>query len=126
MGKAFNAVRFEQYLFCERQILRAIHFMHMAQVKLQDAILPEAIALMLQTFHAETLRALDTLAKNLAEKTQQPLILPSLAALQNLQMSDKASLFPRHGLYLDALIFNAEIIVDAIDLLGRLYGHDEE
>lgn len=125
LGETFNANRFDQYLFCERQILRAIHFMHIAQVKLQDAMLPEVIALMLQSFHEETLRALDTLATNLAEKKQQSLTLPSLTALQNLQMTDKASLLPRHGLYLDALIFNAEIVVDSIGLLGGLYGKDE-
>lgn len=124
LGEVFNANRFEQYLFCERQILRAIHFMHIAQDKLQGAIFPEAIASMLQTFHKETLKALDTLAKNLAGKEQQTLILPSLEALQNLQMTDKANLLPRHGLYLDALIFNAEIIVDSIRLLGGLHSYD--
>lgn len=121
LGTAFSADHFGQSLFCERQILRAINFMHVAQDKLRGAVLPEAIVLMLQQFHEEVLAALSALSENVAGKKQTTLILPSLDAMQNLQLADKEMLSSKHSLYLDALIFNAEIIVESIRLLGELY-----
>ncbi len=125
-GNGFDLTHFERSLFCERQILRAINFMHLAQDKLKDSILPEAIILMLNTFHKETLAALEVLSKNISLKPQKEMILPSLIALQNIPKTDRESLSTQQNLYLDALIFNAEIVVESVHLLNDLYIRDEK
>ncbi len=119
-GTAFNVDHFEHSLFCERQILRAINFMHLAQDKLRSAKLSDKMNLLLKTFHEEVLTALDAMAKSTPEKTKS-FKLPSLDAIQHLRADSKEMLVLQPILYLDALIFNAEIIVENIALLAKLY-----
>jgi uncharacterized membrane protein YccC len=119
-GAAFNVEHFTHSLFCERQILRAINFMHLAQDKLRSAKLSDRMNLLLKTFHEEVLTALDAMAKSTPEKTKS-FKLPSLDAIQHLRMDSKEMLVLQPILYLDALIFNAEIIVENIALLAKLY-----
>ena len=120
LGTAFDVDHFEQSLFCERQILRAINFMHLAQDKLRSATLSEKMNFLLKTFHEEVLTALDAMAKSTPEKTKS-FKLPSLDAIQHLRADSKEMLVLQPILYLDALIFNAEIIVENIALLAKLY-----
>jgi uncharacterized membrane protein YccC len=120
LGVAFNVDHFTQSLFCERQILRAINFMHVAQDKLGTATLSDKMNLLLKTFHEEVLMALDAMAKSTPEKVKF-FKLPSLEAIQHLRADSKEMLVLQPILYLDALIFNAEIIVENIALLAKLY-----
>ncbi len=120
LGTAFNADHFTQSLFCERQILRAINFMHLAQDKLRCATLSDKMNVLLKTFHEEVLTALDAMAKSTPEKTKS-FKLPSLESIQHLRADNKEMMVLQPIVYFDALIFNAEIIVDNIALLARLY-----
>lgn len=120
LGAAFNVEHFTHSLFCERQILRAINFMHLAQDKLRSATLSEKMNQLLKTFHEEVLTALDAMAKSTPEKTKS-FKLPSLDAIQHLRADSKEMLVLQPILYFDALIFNAEIIVENIALLAKLY-----
>jgi uncharacterized membrane protein YccC len=119
-GGAFNVEHFTHSLFCERQILRAINFMHLAQDKLRSAKLSDRMNLLLKTFHEEVLTALDAMAESTPEKTKS-FKLPSLDAIQHLRVDSKEMLVLQPVLYFDALIFNAEIIVENIALLAKLY-----
>lgn len=120
LGAAFDVAHFNQSLFCERQILRAINFMHIAQDKLRNATLSEKMQYALKTFHEEVLTALDAMANSTAEKAQS-FKLPSLEAIQHLRTDNKEMVVLQPIVYLDALIFNAEIIVENIALLAKLY-----
>lgn len=121
LGTAFNADHFTQSLFCERQILRAINFMHLAQEKLRSATLSDKMNLLLKTFHEEVLTALDAMAKRATTEKTQSFKLPSLEAIQHLRADNKEMMVLQPIVYLDALIFNAEIVVENIAELARLY-----
>ncbi len=118
-GRAFDVDNFTKSLFCERQILRAIHFMHIAQDKLRSASLSDKMTGLLKVFHEEVLTALDAMAKSTPEKAKS-FKLPSLDSIQQLRADNKEMMVLQPILYLDALIFNAEIIVENIALLTKL------
>ena len=114
LGKRFNPERFAEILYSEREILRAITFMHLARTHLVNH--PAFKDDCLVQFHESVIVTLNTLVQTLQNKpVTQTLALPSIAPLQHHWQTLART--PNDALYLDGYLFNAEILASN---LGRL------
>jgi uncharacterized membrane protein YgaE (UPF0421/DUF939 family) len=71
MGAVFNQERFLQKIYCEKEMLRAITFMHIAYVKILKASPNFAFSPALTQFNQEALDAFDAIIKALGEGSQK-------------------------------------------------------
>lgn len=118
LGLRFNPTQFSACLFAEREILRAITFMHLARKHLPTHPIFSTEAL--TTFQKVVSAALAQLTKiieNPSEKTRAPL--PNINELR-LAFSNTHPT-PDDTLYLDGYLFNAEILSDNINKLNTLF-----
>jgi uncharacterized membrane protein YccC len=104
---SFNLFHFTQLLYSEREILRAITFMHQAFFHLKD----KNILINMQ-FNEAIIQALDKLSKKIgAEKPTQSIYIPSFDDLRN-----EFSVMLKHAsqdeaLYINGYLFSAETLL---------------
>lgn len=123
LGTLFDPVHFLQSLHCERDILRAISFMHQAKTHVSHAndILNDSSAA--HTFNESILRALDTLTKAIESDNSkiEPIYIPNLSNLNEL-LGKKEDVSSRETLlYTDGFLFCAEILTTNLAKLANLY-----
>lgn len=107
LGKRFDPEHFADALYCEREILRAITFMHLAQTHLPNHSAFTFPAL--TQFHDDVLSTLTAIAEAIQKNSPLPaLTLPSIHALQKAWPACERT--DTDALYLDGYLFNAEIL----------------
>lgn len=114
LGMRFNPEHFAEVLYSEREILRAITFMHLARTHLvnHSAFKDDCLV----QFHEAVVATLNRLVQTLQNKpVTQTSALPNIAPLQ--QHWQTLARTPNDALYLDGYLFNAEILASN---LGRL------
>lgn len=119
LGKRFNPEHFAEVLYSEREILRAITFMHLARTHLinHSAFKDDCLA----HFHEGVISTLTSLTNSLQNKPiLQPITLPSITALQTHWQTLART--PNDALYLDGYLFNAEILASNLGKLVALAG----
>lgn len=122
LGKRFNPERFAEILYSEREILRAITFMHLARTHLVNHSAFQDANLL--AFHESVITALTGLANALQNKpAPQPFTLPSITTLQ--QHWQTLARTPNDALYLDGYLFNAEILASNVGRLVALQGNQK-
>jgi uncharacterized membrane protein YccC len=123
LGGDFDPARFLRTLHYEREILRAIDFMHNALIhikKTESALLESPI---LHTFNAIVLESLDRLinaieSDKMAIKSIQ---VPSLQGLKIYLQKNISDLPEEELIYIDGLLFSAETLTTSLINLASLY-----
>lgn len=119
LGKRFNPEHFSQCLYYEREILRAINFMQLAKLHLNDH--PVFSSDTLKVFHESVLNALALLARSL-RSSQTPNSLPALNIHDLAELLAPLKTNPNDALYLDGYLFSAEALITNIKRLASLQG----
>lgn len=118
----FRPLFFMQSLYCEREMLRAITFMHSALTRITKSQLliderPEA-----HLFHETFIQSLNTIIKVLGSSKPQDhhIHVPSLKELRELR--DQVAT-PEDGdlIYVDGFLFSAEILLVSLRKLAELF-----
>lgn len=119
----YNPEQFVQTLYCEKEILRAIDFMHQALVMISydDAVLSQTSEFHL--FNETIIQSLDTFIKILhdGKKPQDHIHIPSVSPLKIVVQKNAASLSAEEMMYVHGFIFSAEILTETLETLARLY-----
>jgi uncharacterized membrane protein YccC len=123
LGEKFNVMHFTKTLYCEREILRIISFMHHAFVKINDTEtsltnLPELTA-----FNDCIQRALSTFIDVIEHNHSfdRYIQLPDIRALRKSIQNQVGSLSQKQRIYVDGFVFAAEVLTDTIANLAQLY-----
>jgi uncharacterized membrane protein YccC len=118
----FDPKHFIQTLNCEKEILRAIDFMHQALIKIRK-LDPHFTQLTdLQKFNETTITAFNTLIKPLeANKEDRSIMLPSFELLRAAVQEHLSHLKNGSLTYVDGFLFSAETLVENLDKLRILY-----
>lgn len=117
LGQRFNPEHFAEVLYSEREILRAITFMHLARTHLvnHSAFNDDC----LRQFHDAVMGTLSALVLSMENKAAMPpTTLPSITPLQNHWQTLART--PNDALYLDGYLFNAEILASNLGKLMTL------
>jgi uncharacterized membrane protein YccC len=122
-GKAaFDPKRFIQTLNCEKEILRAIDFMHQALMKARRADHHFANLIPIQAFNTTTLAALDALIKAIETgKSPTPILLPDVNKVADTVREHLSHLDANSLTYVDGFIFSAEMLLDNLNKLAKLH-----
>ena len=117
-NSSYNTTQFSQYLFCERQILRAINFMHVAQDGLKKNSQTADILHHFKKFHQEVLVALTMIEDKMkgGNNDIDSIEIPSMEDLRHASVA--LSLDER--IYFDSLLFHSELIIEHIQKLKEL------
>lgn len=122
-GSAFDSTRFAQLLYCEREMLRAITFMHNAltHIKQIDVLFNQSTET--KTFNSGIIQALDILIQAIEKKDKPNLVLqiPSLNLLKEALQKNIADSHQDDLIYLNGLLFSADILLNSLAKLARLY-----
>lgn len=113
-GSAFDPDSFMVPLYCEKEILRAIDFMHDALGHLNDAQRSFLYSQEIKTFSEAILHALDSIINVIeaGKPDDSHIHVPSLHAIK--QKKDSA-------FYMDGFLFAAEVLTDNLEKLARNY-----
>lgn len=124
LGLGFSKEYFVQSLYYEREILRAMTFMHHAITHVQKAAL-----LFLQTpagkeFNAGILSSLAILIKVIEsdEFEPAPLHIPTIEAFKKELNEHNDNFAQEERIYVDGFLFSAEILANGIAKLASVYG----
>lgn len=122
-GEAFDTNYFMQTLYSEREILRAVTFMHIALTHIDNLAaifnkLPHA-----SLFNQEICTALETLIASLesAKPIHTPLTIPHLNGLKEEILQNIPSPTPDELIYIDGFLFSAGRLIDSLEDLASLY-----
>lgn len=122
-GDDYDVDRVMMTLYCEREILRTIAFMHNAFLHINTLgtslmALPE-----LQRFHDMVLQTLETLTQAIAANPagKIEIHLPNLEPLRLAIQQQTASYTRDQLVYVDGFLFSAEMLVDTLTKLAGLY-----
>lgn len=121
-GIDFKTDHFQQTLFCERDILRAMIFMHQAFIHInQDAVLstlPELTA-----FNHQVLETLNALKKVIEthKSTHTTISVPALEPLKRATQEHISPASQETWTYVNGFLFSAEILVHGLATLANLY-----
>lgn len=121
---AFDATHFAQSLYFEREILRAITFMHHALMQIKQINLLFNQSKQTSTFNESTTQALNTLIRAIETKniSNQSIRMPSLELLKG-EFQNNISIISHEDLtYIYGFFFSAEIMVNSLTELSKLYG----
>lgn len=119
-SKAFNLKYFQQLLWCEKEILRSIVFMHhalqMSSAKSQEFIQqPQLI-----TFNRAVCQTLEEIASNIETQSSKKINLPNIQILKNAFSHENQSVAAEDIFYVNAIIFCAEILIERLAELIKL------
>lgn len=121
---AFDATHFAQSLYFEREMLRAITFMHHALVHIKQLDILFNQSKQTRAFNEDTIQALNTLIHAIETKNtpNQSIHVPSLELLKT-EFQKNISLSSRDDLtYIYGFFFSAEIFVYSLMELAKLHG----
>lgn len=117
-GEAFNVKHFTQLLWCEKEVLRCITFMHHAfkhlDIKIKKMDLTE-----LKNFNRTVCRALEDISYFIENKKIEKLTLPNIQLLKNAFRS-LDNLEKEELIYVDAFLFCAEVLVERLSEMHKL------
>lgn len=113
---------FSNMLYCEREILRSINFMHHAFLHSKEGIKIFSSELMLKDFHEKMAEAFKNICAALQsqQKTSNDIIIPTLQPIRNAIREDQANLTEDDAIYANAFLFCAEILVERMQDLVNL------
>jgi len=121
LGFRFRKPHFIQSLYCEKEILRSITFMHQAFIKIKGIQL-DTLPAMIQ-FNETVLHALNALVGAIYSKkpVKEHIHIPELNSLKK-TIFDRLDQAPRETvIYADSFIFSAEILTNSLNKLAHLY-----
>jgi uncharacterized membrane protein YccC len=120
---AFDTTHFMQSLYSEREILRAITFMHSALTHLQTALPIFTQSAAAQTFNEKILQSLDVLIKTMEsnEITTQFMPIPSTIEFKEEIERHTYTIMPEEMLYVDGFLFSADTLTTRLAALAHLY-----
>lgn len=123
LGSTFDTAHFMQTLYFEREILRAITFMHLAlrEINRADIIIHQANAF--HHFNDAVLRIIDALILTIQSGNPPPQAIPA-PTLTNLKhdFQNNSDISSRHDLiYIDGFLFSAEVLAKGLIRLAKLY-----
>lgn len=123
LGSSFDIEHFTKSLYCERECLRAITFMHNALTHVKSASTLFAQSREAQSFNNDVATAFETIANVIAanKPTQQPLLIPSINGFRLEIQKDINFIHPDDILYLDGFLFTAEVLANNLAALAFLY-----
>ncbi len=116
LGIHLDFQRVAKVLFLERQMLRAMTFMLLAQDKLQEHNEMKETSERLENFHQQVLEELDFISDLIEQKKlKKDSCRASVIAKLGIEEGSQ------NGLYDNAFVFNAEVLVDSLQALRQLY-----
>jgi uncharacterized membrane protein YgaE (UPF0421/DUF939 family) len=124
LGKDFNPKYFMQTLYCEREILRSITFMHIALLDLKDAQFHVDELPSLNLFNESILATFDSLIKSIVgDKTKESISMPSLDVVKlDLQKNLDRTSSREELIYIDGFLFSALLLTKSLARLNKIYG----
>jgi uncharacterized membrane protein YccC len=123
LGPAFSTDHFMQSLYAEREVLRAITFMHNALARDNTASTLFTQSYAAQIFNGSVLQTLDALIKaaGLNSAEPEPIHLPSIKAFKEELKKNTIVLLPDQMVYIDGFLFSADILTKSLATLANLY-----
>lgn len=123
LAKAFDPVLFAQTLYCEREMLRAITFMHTALARVKQAEVVIMTSPIAKLFNDAILNALDKLRATIidAKQDQSHITLPSLESLKQDMYEMINSPSREEMIYIDGFLFSAEVMLNNLKQLAIFY-----
>lgn len=123
-GLAFDPKHFINSLYCEREILRCITFMHKAILNLKHAEPKLAQLPTLHLFNEEIIQVFTILIKTISDgkPLNEHIHLPSLAAVKENLQKNAGIISQEESIYIDGFLFSAEILVKSLANLAMLSG----
>lgn len=125
LGQSFDPKHFIQLLQCEKEILRAIDYLHQALEHighLKDTIFQSSA---LQCFDQGILHSLDVLTKAIEDaplKIEDMVIVIPTASILKQAITDLTQLSQQDLLYLNGFLFSAFMLENSLIKLAKLYG----
>lgn len=120
-GPAFHIDFFTHSLWCEKEILRSITFMHHAFLNIRSQQIVLQNNSLLQEFHQSTCQTLEKIALNIRQKNQAAEIsLPNMMPLKNAFIQTDIVATRDERIQLDAFIFGAEVLLMRLAKLVEL------
>lgn len=123
IGKRFDPTHFARSLYCEREMLRAVHFMDMAFHQIKDVQILYANPSPLAPFNQAALQALTVLIRVLRtnQTADAHIHLPQIAPLSAALREHTAFSVSNQNLYIDGFLFSAEVFIRNMHELATLY-----
>lgn len=121
LNKFYRPEHVIQTLQCEKEILRCIDFMHNAFHHLHktEAVFIRSEAF--KNFNNAIIQCFQTLIKKIERNDSEHIHLPSLADLKS-DVQENIALIPyEESLYIDGLLFSADMLVTQLTTLSNLY-----
>jgi len=120
LSKTYNTKLFKQSLWCEKEILRSMIFMHHAYLA-SDRVKELLNALStLKSFNQQVLESLEEIAKKLSTRIDKDISPPNILLLKESIHSMIKILTPDEITYVEAFLFSAEILCARIETLISL------
>lgn len=123
LGSSFDTTYFMQSLFCERDILRSMVFMHQALLQINQSTSPFLKMPGLKHYNDMVMHALESLQQVVKDNKplQEQFHVPSLGYLKEDLQPLTGELSHDDLIYIDGFIFSAEILAQSLTKLARLY-----
>ena len=123
-GEKFNAEHVMLTLYCEREMLRAVSFMHHALAHIHHAETSLAHLPVLEAFNKTTLNSLETLIAVIKSPAapKEHIHIPNVNALREAILKSVEQGSEEQSIYADGFLFSAKIFTDALGKLAGLYG----
>jgi uncharacterized membrane protein YccC len=120
--KSAVVTQFNKLLRCEREILRAITFMHHAYKSSPRSKMLFSTQHIIHEFHDKICNALERIAEQIGKRSKKKLNLdiPSFQLIKDMIASEKQKLNDDDLVYTNAYLFFAEIIVESLKELSQL------
>lgn len=120
LGEAFNAEHFMQTLYCEKEILRAMDFMHKALIQIKHIGVLQLSAL--HVFNETILQSFNTMIKMVGEgvKPQDHIHIPSIKELKQDIQTNIINPSREELIYIDGFLFSAEMLTITLSRLANL------
>ncbi|MBA3662424.1 MAG: FUSC family protein [Gammaproteobacteria bacterium] len=120
-GMSYDRKRFMQSLYCEKEILRAIDFMHYTVSHIKNIAYFTHELTTIANFNTLVIQNFDLLIKQIEVDvvTEEPLHLPSLHLLTNEFNETRTGLSPKDSIYIDGFLCAAEILTDCLKQLAK-------
>jgi len=123
VGALFDPKHFVHSLYCEREMLRAIDFMHHALVNIKDArdLFTQSAAL--HTLNDTIIQSLDTIIQTIEAGTATPghIHIPSIDPLREDIQKSVSTPTREQQIYINGFLFSAEVLLHSLSKLATLY-----
>lgn len=124
-GGKFDSEEFIQSLQCEKEILRAIIFIHIILTKIENTDILFYQSPLFNSFNKSILQAFNVLIKKIhAENEESHIHIPNLEALRQDIEKKRTTQAPEDNIYIDGLLFFAEFLTNSLLKLAMLYKID--